>query len=209
MNNHPRREVLCQQDYLAGWALRQQMSSLAALSPASVKICFAGPALHQQTCFAGDCCVNKAPSDVQAPFRGVRDQYLNIPGVLLSNPPKIRLCKFLNGVLKLMDRHCIPCCVTLRHRLEPAPELSLSANFLELSILREIICIPRPSQSFFCSHSHARKWHPSSAPAQPSDTMSNSTLWQDLATWQLHRFCAELHRMSAITAAASHFNQAH
>jgi hypothetical protein len=52
--------------------------SLAALSPASVKRCFAGRALRQQLCFVGDCCVNKASSDVQAPLRGARDQYSSI-----------------------------------------------------------------------------------------------------------------------------------
>ena len=54
---------------LAGWALRYQ-------------VCFAGRALRQEMCFVGDCCVNKASSDVQAHLRGAREQYSSIPRVL-------------------------------------------------------------------------------------------------------------------------------
>jgi hypothetical protein len=32
-------------------------------------------------CIVGDCCVNKASSDVQAPLRGVRDQYSSVPRI--------------------------------------------------------------------------------------------------------------------------------
>ena len=78
-----------------------RVCSLVALSPASVKMCFAGRALRQQTCFAGDCCVNKPSSNVQAPLRGVRDQYSIFNSIRRSKdlPNLLIVCFFFRRII--------------------------------------------------------------------------------------------------------------
>ena len=59
------------------------MCSLTANEPCVVNVCSltANEPCVVNLCSAGDCCDDKASSDAQAPLRGARDQYSNIPNV--------------------------------------------------------------------------------------------------------------------------------